>query len=220
MGQVVLGAAGRSLGNRQGTIAVGVGRPNGWMGLTLRTVAGSWYLPVTAPQGVGQVFAGLDGSVEGSYRVYNGQPPPPPGLSPVPINLATRLSRSNQNGAPSDTAAAVTNHPSTCAIQPPVGVKDASHHLVSQELLQNLGSQATRPRILRDRRHDIVEGLAGPPDITQAKIEEEIQLATILVRRGSIGVSQIRIHGDRDCVRHVSLPSRGEFVDGCLHDNE
>ena len=79
-----------------------------------------------------------------------------------------------------------------------VRVKDASHHLVSQELLQNFGSQATGPRILRDLSHDIVEGFVGPRDITQTKIEEEIQLATILVRRGSIGVSQIRIHGDRD----------------------
>ena len=34
----------------------------------------------------------------------------PPGLPPVPRNFATRLSRSNQNGAPSDTTAAVTNH--------------------------------------------------------------------------------------------------------------
>ena len=34
--------------------------------------------------------------------------------------------------------------------------------LISQELLQNLGSQATRPRISRDLRHDVVEGLAGP----------------------------------------------------------
>ena len=87
-----------------------------------------------------------------------------------------------------------------------VRVKDASHHLVSQELLQNLGSQATGSRILRDLRHDIVEGFVGPRDITQTKIEEEIQLATILVRRGSIGVSQIRIHGDRDCVRHLRPP--------------
>ena len=84
--------------------------------------------------------------------------------------------------------------------------KDASHHLVSQELLQNLGSQATGPRILRDLSHDIVEGFVGPRDITETKIEEEIQLATILVRRGSIGVSQIRIHGDRDCVRHLRPP--------------
>ena len=52
-----------------------------------------------------------------------------------------------------------------------------------------------------------MEGLAGPRDITQTKIEEEIQLATIPVRRGSIGVSQIRIHADRDCVRHLSLLS-------------
>ena len=44
---------------------------------------------------------------------------PSPGLLPVPLNLATRLSRSNQIGAPSDTAAAVNSHLSTCAIQPP-----------------------------------------------------------------------------------------------------
>ena len=82
----------------------------------------------------------------------------------------------------------------------------ASHRLVSLEFLQNLGSQATGRRGLRDLRHDIAEGFVDPRDLTQTKIEEEIQLATILVRRRSVGVSQIRIHGDRDCVRHLRPP--------------
>lgn len=97
-----------------------------------------------------------------------------------------------------------------------------SHHLISQQLLQDLGSQATRPRILRDLRHDIVKGLGGPHDITQTNVEEEIELATIPVRRSLIGVRQIRIHGDRDCARHPSLRSRGEFVvaTGCFSLNQ
>ena len=61
-----------------------------------------------------------DGTQVRSIRVtWWAYPPPPPGLRPVPRNFATRLSRSNQNGAPTDTAAAVNNHLSTCAIQPP-----------------------------------------------------------------------------------------------------
>ena len=82
--------------------------------------------------------------------------------------------------------------------------RNPRRHLAAQERLQNLGCQATRPRAFRDLRHYIVEGLAGPRDITQMKTEEKIQLAAILVRRGSIGVGQIRIHGDRDCVRRRS----------------
>ena len=38
------------------------------------------------------------------------------------------------------------------------------------------------------------------------RLRRRSSFATIQVRRGSIGVSQIRIHGDRDCVRHLRPP--------------
>ena len=85
----------------------------------------------------------------------------------------------------------------------------------SQELLQNLGSQAADPPVLRDLRHDIVEGLCGPHDVTEPKVEDEIQLATILVRRSSVAVrsgSTVIVIVSVTCV----LPSSRRGVSGSI----
>ena len=79
-----------------------------------------------------------------------------------------------------------------------VRVKDISHHPILQDLLQILGSRPMCLRIPCDLRQYFVEGFAGPGDNTQRKVQEKISLVANLIRRRSIGVGQIRVHGDRD----------------------